>query len=234
MARILLVDDDHDIRELGRALLVHAGHEVIVADGAMAAFERLKDGAIDLLITDANMPGASGFELLSMIKREPGLHTLTIAMLTGRRNRDDVVNAVGGGAHEYIVKPLDPNLFISKIEELLKRRPVGDSWPADGFSGGVPVSYQARAHLPVELRSISPFGATARTAHPLKPGAILEINSEIFDHLGFGPQKMRVFACRQRDFGFEARLTFIENNDRRVAEVRNWIASFSHLKRSGL
>jgi len=121
MARILLVDDDRDIRELGRALLTTSGHDVAVADGVLATLQILQQSPIDLLIADVNMPQHSGFDLVRTIKGDGRWPNLIIAMLTGRRERKDIETALALGVNDYIVKPLNPHLFLKKVEDLLER-----------------------------------------------------------------------------------------------------------------
>ena len=122
MAKILLVDDDYDIRELGRALLVHAGHEVFTADGAINALIIMRAQSIDMIVSDVNMPAHSGFDLLKMIRVEGKWPHLLKVMLTGRREKRDVENAAIEGVHAYIVKPLDPELFTQRIEISPRKR----------------------------------------------------------------------------------------------------------------
>ena len=217
MARILLVDDDYDIRELGRALLSHMGHEVHTADGAINALQVLRSADFDLLITDANMPNHSGFDLLKMVRLEGRWSKLTTVMLTARRARQDVELAAKEGAHAYIVKPLDPELFTEKIEELLERRKPKDETidlPHADFA------IQAKIQMNVELHSISEIGITLRSNYQFRSGTLLPLESEIFRHIGIRNPLMRVFVSQKRDGEWETRLTFVELSEKDTDKIR--------------
>lgn len=152
MARILLVDDDYNIRELGRALLTMSGHEVHTSDGAINALIILREyNNIDMLITDVNMPNHSGFDLLKMIRLEAKWPFLMTVMLTGRREKRDVEAAAREGVDAYIVKPIDPELFVKRIDSLLAR-------DTEVALPSVDFSIVAQIAMKVEIRSVSELG----------------------------------------------------------------------------
>ncbi|MES2855257.1 MAG: response regulator [Bdellovibrionota bacterium] len=221
MARILLVDDDQDIRDLGKALLSHTGHETHVADGAINALQIMREHEIDLLITDINMPNFSGFDLMKMIRIE-GIHQLTICVLTARRDERDIQTAVRAGAHDYIVKPLDPNLFLKKINELLLKRPVRER-SADDFVAAR-VKIPAMATLETEIRSVSELGIIIRTPHQFRPGTMIQFHSDLFYEISIPAPYFRVFSCQKVLGQWETRLSFMDLHDESLSKVREWIA----------
>ena len=97
MARILLVDDDIDIRRLVKRILDSVGHSVVVVDNGLTALDELNANIYDLLISDANMPRYSGFDLIRALKKQSRHRKLAIAMLTGRREVQDIQHAIGLG-----------------------------------------------------------------------------------------------------------------------------------------
>lgn len=217
MARILLVDDDYDIRELGRALLTHMGHEVHTADGAINALQVLRSAAFDMLITDANMPNHSGFDLLKMVRLEGKWPTMTNVMLTGRREKKDVELAMKEGVHAYIVKPLDPALFTDKIEDLLdKNMPKEETVLLPHADFAVRGSVQ----MGVEIHSISEIGITLKSSYQFRSGTLLPLDSEIFKHIGIRNPLMRVFLSQKRDGEWETRLTYTELTEQEAEKLR--------------
>ncbi|RYZ69803.1 MAG: response regulator [Proteobacteria bacterium] len=219
MARILLVDDDYDIRELGRALLSHMGHEVHTSDGAINALQVLRSATFDLLITDVNMPNHSGFDLLKMIRLEGKWPNLTSAMLTGRRERQDVERAVKEGAHSYIVKPLDPLHFTEKIQELLdKRNPPEETiaLPQADFA------ISANIQMSVEIHSISEIGITLKSSYQFRSGTLLPLESELFKHIGIKNPLMRVFVSQKKDGDWETRLTYTDLSEKDAEKIRGF------------
>ena len=91
--RILVVDDDQDILTLSEKLL-KSSYEVLTADNGRTALEILQSVQIDGLLSDINMPEMDGFELLRRIKKNTDWDHLTIAMLTGVRERKDIQRAI--------------------------------------------------------------------------------------------------------------------------------------------
>src|ERR1700735_1237149 len=106
MARILVVDDDGDIWKLVERVFAPGGHAVVTAPDAYQAMDKLDHVDFDLLISDANMPHFSGFELVQTVRKNPRFQNLSIAMLTGLRERKDIERALKVGVDDYIVKPI--------------------------------------------------------------------------------------------------------------------------------
>lgn len=229
MAQILLVDDDRDIRELGRALLSHAGHNVRVADGAMPALALLRQEPVDMLVTDANMPNYSGFDLLKLVQREFSPVDFLIVMLTGRRERADVEAAAGVGVNAYIVKPLDPVLFTDRVNELLAKRPARD--PIEGDFSSIFVAAEAKVHLEYKITAISPLGLMIESSQPMRVGSKTVIESKLFETIDIGAQKTHVFSCTENDDGYEIRLSFADVSDQNVKQIRGWINAQSRSRR---
>jgi DNA-binding response OmpR family regulator len=215
MARILLVDDDYDIRELGRALLAHTGHEVHTADGAINALAVLRERAIDMLITDVNMPNHSGFDLLKMIRIENKWPHLLTVMLTGRREKRDVETAAREGVHAYIVKPLDPLLFTERIDTLLAKE-TEVNIPAVDFS------IAGQITMNIEVRSVTEVGIVIRSPYQFRSGTLLPLESAIFKRIGIANPLTRVFVSTRKDGDFETRLTFVDLNEQDAEKVRQW------------
>ena len=122
MAFILVVEDQKSVLMQVEALLRSRGHAVITAANSHDALDQLSRFQIDMIITDIMMPGgASGFELAKTIKKDPRFAGKPIMMMTGRRDAKDVEKGIMSGADDYVVKPLDSDLFIAKVEALLQK-----------------------------------------------------------------------------------------------------------------
>lgn len=121
MARIVIADDDADIRELVVFKLRHAGHEVLpVADGAAAVEACLADRP-DLLILDVMMPGMSGLEAARAIRDNPEMAGVPIIMLTARAQESDVEQGFDAGADDYVVKPFSPRELATRVAAVLEK-----------------------------------------------------------------------------------------------------------------
>lgn len=119
MARIVIADDDADIRELVVFKLRHAGHEVVpVADGS-AAVEACLNQRPDLVILDVMMPGMSGLDAARALRQEVSMDGVPIIMLTARAQESDIEQGFAAGADDYVVKPFSPRELASRVEAIL-------------------------------------------------------------------------------------------------------------------
>ncbi len=118
--KILLVEDELNLRELVKARLEENGYEVTVAgDGYQAIFQarRVKP---DLIILDLMIPRLDGYTVCRTLKASSDLATVPIIMFTARSSPDDMRRGMDMGADAYVTKPFDPATLLAKIEELLK------------------------------------------------------------------------------------------------------------------
>jgi len=119
-ARILIVDDDPQIRRVLRTALVAQGYEVADTRNGEEALEKLRDEKIDLVILDVNMPGMSGMETCREIR---STSDIPIIMLTVRDAEPDKVEALDAGADDYITKPFGSPELLARIRAALRRMP---------------------------------------------------------------------------------------------------------------
>lgn len=118
--KILVVDDALTIRRSVELALEGLDVELITAGGAPEGIRRLREHPdVSLLLTDVNMPGMSGVEMLEAMGEEGLPQGLVVAMLTTERQRDLVARARAAGASAWICKPFKPHLLRSAVEQLL-------------------------------------------------------------------------------------------------------------------
>jgi DNA-binding response OmpR family regulator len=121
MARILLVDDDPDIRDMLTFKLANAGFEAFAeADGetGLAAVHELKP---DLVLLDWMMPRLTGPEVCQRLREDPSTFQLPIILLTARAQEADIQRGFATGADDYISKPFSPRELVSRVNALLAR-----------------------------------------------------------------------------------------------------------------
>jgi two-component system KDP operon response regulator KdpE len=126
-SRILVVDDEPQLRRALRATLSALGFVVADADSGETALETLRTERFDLILLDINMSGISGLETCRAIRAKSDV---SILMLTVRDRPADKIEALDAGADGYITKPFDVNEFLARIRATLRRAPVsalGDS-----------------------------------------------------------------------------------------------------------
>jgi two-component system KDP operon response regulator KdpE len=119
-ARILIVDDDPQIRRVLRTSLVAQNYEVADARNGEEALEKLREEKLDLVILDMNMPGMSGLETCRTIRSSSDI---AIIMLTVRDAESDKVEALDAGADDYMTKPFGSPELLARIRAALRRSP---------------------------------------------------------------------------------------------------------------
>ncbi|WP_083935373.1 response regulator transcription factor [Paenibacillus ginsengihumi] len=124
-AKILLVDDDPDIRELMRLYIAAEGLEVIEAGNGKEAIELLNKGAVNLVVLDIMMPYMDGWELCREIRRR--YPDLPLLMVTAKGESADKVKGFHLGTDDYVVKPFDPVELTMRVKALLKRYRIASS-----------------------------------------------------------------------------------------------------------
>lgn len=121
--RIVVVDDEPSVGVAVRDLLVPDGFEVDTPLDPQAALPELLRSAPDLVILDVNMPGMSGWELCSLLRRQSTTRTVPVLFLTGRQEVRDRITAMQVGGSDYLSKPFGADELRRKVRSLLKDRP---------------------------------------------------------------------------------------------------------------
>lgn len=125
MARILLVDDDPDIRFVARLALKRGKHEVVAADSGRAALEFFDGGgACDLVICDRMMPEMSGLQTLEELQRRPSAAATPFVFLTAKAQKNEVDEGLRMGACRYLTKPFEPADLLRQVNEILAGNPA--------------------------------------------------------------------------------------------------------------
>jgi two-component system KDP operon response regulator KdpE len=119
-AKILVVDDDPQIRRVMRVTLTGRGYEVDDAKSGEAALEKIREQRFDLVLLDMNMPGIGGLEACRAIRSQS---EIAIVMLTVRDSETDKVEALDAGADDYVTKPYNPPELLARIRAALRRTP---------------------------------------------------------------------------------------------------------------
>ncbi len=119
MARILVADDDEDIRMLVVMRLQHSGHEVEQAGDGAEAVEQCRNDAPDLVVLDLMMPGMNGLDACRTIRADPALARTPVILLTARAQSSDVEAGMAAGADDYITKPFSPRDLAERVDALL-------------------------------------------------------------------------------------------------------------------
>ena len=120
--KILIVDDFSTMRRIIKNLLRDLGFtNTAEADDGLTALPMLQGGNFDFLVTDWNMPGMEGIELLKRVRADENLKSLPVLLVTAEAKKEQIVEAAQAGVNGYIVKPFTSGTLKVKIEKIFER-----------------------------------------------------------------------------------------------------------------
>jgi two-component system sensor histidine kinase and response regulator WspE len=118
--RVLIADDSITVREVERQLLLHKGYEVAVAVDGMDAWNQVRGGRFDLLVTDVDMPRMSGLQLVQAVRAEDKLKDLPVVIVSYKEREEDRLKGLEVGANAYLTKSsFHDNRFVEAVEDLI-------------------------------------------------------------------------------------------------------------------
>jgi len=124
--KILIVDDFSTMRRIIKNLLRDLGFtNTSEADDGKTALPLLQSGSFDFLVTDWNMPGMTGIELLKAVRADERLGKMPVLMVTAEAKRDQIVEAAQAGVNGYVVKPFTAAALSEKINKIFERLEAG-------------------------------------------------------------------------------------------------------------
>jgi two-component system, chemotaxis family, chemotaxis protein CheY len=121
MAKVLIIDDSITMRQMVAFTLEKAGHEVHSADSGLAALKITDKERFDLFITDLNMPGMGGLELIKELRMRQASRSKPILVLTTEADADKKAAGRAAGATGWIVKPFDPHALLAVLPRVLNQ-----------------------------------------------------------------------------------------------------------------
>ncbi len=117
--RLLIVDDSKTMRSILASFATKHGGEPVEAEDGIAACEILEqDTDFEAILIDWDMPRMTGIELLKIMRSNPGLNHIKAMMVTAQSNYDCVTEAIMLGADDYLMKPLNEDMFVDKLRLL--------------------------------------------------------------------------------------------------------------------
>jgi two-component system, OmpR family, response regulator MtrA len=119
MAKILIAEDDSDLRLLVSLKLESSGHQVVSVEDGSAAAQHCRTIRPDLVILDLMMPGMSGLEVCRFIRADPELTSTPVILLTARAQAADIEAGRAAGVDEYLTKPFSPRELAVRVATLL-------------------------------------------------------------------------------------------------------------------
>ena len=121
MAKILIAEDERDIRDLVAFTLRFAGYEVFAASNGEEAVEMAPTINPDLILMDVRMPRMTGYEACKVMKANPDLKDIPVVFLTARGQETEIQQGLDAGAEEYLLKPFAPDQLTTRVKAILAK-----------------------------------------------------------------------------------------------------------------
>lgn len=137
-SKILLIEDDPDIRDLISLHLYRSGFSVAEAATVREAEDRMRGAELSLAIVDWMLPGESGVQFVERLKQEPERHPFPVLMVTAKSEPQDIVRGLESGADDYVVKPFEASVLMARVKALIRRSGARSERAADSRGAAVP------------------------------------------------------------------------------------------------
>ena len=121
MAKILIAEDEPDIRELVTFMLKFAGYEVVAASNGEDAVRTASRERPDLVLMDVRMPRMTGYDACRMMKANPDLRNVPVVFLSAKGQESEIQSGLEAGAEEYLLKPFSPADLTNRVRGILAR-----------------------------------------------------------------------------------------------------------------
>lgn len=226
--KILVIDDEVAILHLLRSLLGKFNYAVTTAESATEALSLLERGAYDCILTDAVMPEMSGYDLVKTLRSNSRYAELPILMLTRKRHRQDVKLAVEAGVTDYILKPIDENLLVEKIDLCLKKSAGGaKTAPSELILKGAHA--EAEVGVSCHIASLGETSLTLLLTYRLEQSVPFQLRTRIFSEIGIIQPHLKLESCEMvsasaadPSLSWEAKISFNQIPETDTIKIREW------------
>lgn len=201
MERILIVDDDPQIREVIRIHIEQAGMQAIEAESGQRAIDQIESARVDVMVLDLMMEERDGFEVLHYLNRRR-LDIMTI-VVSARREEQDKIATLGLGADDYMTKPFSPMELMARIGAVLRRRYPKAAAPALVIRLGAMILDRDNYTLSVDQEQVSMTMVECDLMQLLmrNPDRVmtkLEIYQQVWQHERYDDNNLSVYISRLR------------------------------------
>lgn len=121
MARILIAEDEPDIRELVAFTLRFAGHEVTTTSNGEEALQQASQIIPDLILMDVRMPRMTGYDACRAMKSNPALKDIPVVFLSAKGQDSEIQSGLDAGAEDYLLKPFAPDQLTERVKSILSK-----------------------------------------------------------------------------------------------------------------
>ncbi|MDX9802049.1 MAG: response regulator transcription factor [Spirochaetia bacterium] len=128
-ASVLIIEDEFEIAELIKLYLENEGFSVLYSETSEKGLEIVKNGKIDIIVLDINLPGMDGFEFLQALRKD---YAIPVVIVSARQDDADMILGLGIGADDYVTKPFSPKVLAARVRANLRRYALSDDAERSG------------------------------------------------------------------------------------------------------
>ncbi|MBC7465395.1 MAG: response regulator [Bdellovibrio sp.] len=217
---ILVIDDNKNDLLMAKFVIKRLGYNPILLENPKHVIDTLKAYPISLIVLDYEMPGMTGLDVLKKIKKEQVFNHIPVVMLTGNSTDTTVKNTVMVGAKDYIVKPIDPTIFETKISKIMKDniQTEKNEW----------IEYEVQKNKNTEIKiynyssiiSIGELTLTFHTNQDYPVGFTFFSDSKLFEELEIKNPALKVESSTQTHTGFAVQCLMLGLSEAELKKIR--------------
>ncbi len=231
---VLIVDDEEQSLSRAKAVFTGTEYRVIICNNAIQAMAILEHEPIDCIVTDILMPVIDGYEMIRTIRAGTSANTaitpksIPILVLSRKRLREDVAAALEAGADDYILKPIDDQVFLDKVEANIRKGNAKRHIFEHALHGN---SIAAEIKIQAKIVAVSEADIIIGLSSEISSQTSIDLKSPLFDEIGIGVPLLRLIYCRKvpsggaisGQFHFEARYAFMGLPETDSRKIRTWL-----------
>ena len=189
---VLVLDDNKNDLLMAKFVIMRMGLQPILLDRSAALLHVLQTHSVALIVLDVDMPGLTGIDILKRVKRMPMYKNIPVVMLTGHSDAEKVKAAIQHGAADYIVKPIDPMIFESKIQKLITTNQTITQKDWIEYEITKTQKSEVKLNFALQLHSIGELGISLRCDQALPEGMCFFSDAELFTELEITAPALKV------------------------------------------
>lgn len=217
---ILVLDDNKNDLLMTKFVIMRMGYNPILIDKQVMLIESLQTFPISLIILDIDMPGLSGLEILKKIKKVNAYKDIPIVMLTGNSDISSVKTAINTGAVDYIIKPIDPEIFENKIKKLIGQNTSSTKENWIEYEVKKAKDIEVRLYFSAKLFSIGEISLTLKMHQPLPLGLTFYTEAALFEELEINQPPLKVESCEFVGDSYQIKCTLIGLSESDLKKIR--------------
>jgi CheY-like chemotaxis protein len=219
---VYVIDDNQADLVMARLLLRKEGCEPHLFQNQLEALRVLEKETPSLILLDFEMPEMTGVEVLKRIRRKPHLHNVPVIMVTGKSDIEDVKIAIASGANDYIVKPLDPEVFEMKLWRLLKNfnktEKVKQDWVE--YIIGQTAEQNVQLQIDAKVVSIGEVSLTVQTNSAIPLNLNISVKLPFLKDLDIPLLPLSVLSCEEVGDFYRVKCNIIGLPEKELQKIR--------------